>query len=257
MSFQLRLNLKLALAYALVGVLMLQFAIPPGYVTPLFPSAGIALFGVWRYGLRSLPGIFAGAMVVHATAMLRSDSEQLVWAFILIAAAGAVVQAVAGYYLIRKILGQHNPLRDQKSVLRFVFLVAPIAGLFSPMLGVGLLLLQGIVPAQTLVFTAINWWTGDFLGILIATPLLLVFLGRPAEAWRKRRLSVALPLGFALLILMLVFYVARGWEHDRLQRNLERDAQQISHLLSKRLDTQLDLMLALERLASVHPWLTQ
>ena len=73
MSFQLRLNLKLALAYALVGVLMLQFAIPPGYVTPLFPSAGIALFGVWRYGLHSLPGIFAGAMVVHATAMLRSD----------------------------------------------------------------------------------------------------------------------------------------------------------------------------------------
>ena len=257
MSFQLRLNLKLALAYALVGVLMLQFAIPPGYVTPLFPSAGIALFGVWRYGLHSLPGIFAGATVVHAAAMLRSDSEQLVWAFILIAAAGAVVQAVAGYYLIRKILGQHNPLRDQKSVLRFVFLVAPIAGLFSPMLGVGLLLLQGIVPAQTLVFTAINWWTGDFLGILIATPLLLVFLGRPAEAWRKRRLSVALPLGFALLILMLVFYVARGWEHDRLQRNLERDAQQISHLLSKRLDTQLDLMLALERLASVHPRLTQ
>jgi hypothetical protein len=64
----LQLNLKLALAYALAGVVMLQFAIPPGYVTPLFPSAGIALFAVWRYGLRSLPGVFAGALAVHAAA---------------------------------------------------------------------------------------------------------------------------------------------------------------------------------------------
>ncbi len=257
MRTHLQLNLKLALAYALAGVVMLQFAIPPGYVTPLFPSAGIALFAVWRYGLRSLPGVFAGALAVHAAALLRSDLTGAPWSLVLVAAAGSAAQAALGYCLVKIFLGRRNPLRDAKSVLRFVFLVAPLATLFNPGLSVVLMAWSGIVQPQILGFTGVNWWAGDLLGVLIATPLLLVFLGRPAEAWRKRRLSVALPLGFALLILLLVFYTARGWEHERLQRSLDRDAQEISHLLGKRLDTQLDLMLALERLASAHPHLTQ
>ena len=62
----------LTIAYALAGLLALQLAIPPGYVSPLYPAAGIALAAVLIHGNRVWPGIFIGSLIINSEAVLRS-----------------------------------------------------------------------------------------------------------------------------------------------------------------------------------------
>jgi integral membrane sensor domain MASE1 len=62
----------ITVAYAICGLLALHMAIPPGYVAPLYPSAGIALAGVLIYGGRIWPAIFLGALLTNIEAVLRS-----------------------------------------------------------------------------------------------------------------------------------------------------------------------------------------
>ena len=46
----------LALGYLVLGMAGLLLAIPPGYASPVFPAAGLALACVLRFGWRALPG---------------------------------------------------------------------------------------------------------------------------------------------------------------------------------------------------------
>ena len=51
-----RLNLALALGYAVLGGAGLMLGSPPSFATPIFPAAGLGLAVVLVYGMRALPG---------------------------------------------------------------------------------------------------------------------------------------------------------------------------------------------------------
>ena len=53
----LRHNAYAAMGYALLGLLGLLLAIPPGYASPVFPAAGLALALILVSGYRLLPGL--------------------------------------------------------------------------------------------------------------------------------------------------------------------------------------------------------
>jgi hypothetical protein len=59
-----------ALAYVVAGVLALLLAIPPGYASPLYPAAGVALASTLVYGWRMLPGVALGAFAVNLSLSL-------------------------------------------------------------------------------------------------------------------------------------------------------------------------------------------
>ena len=62
----LRPLLVTAIAYALTGWLARLLAIPPGYASPLFPAAGIALAAVLVYGRVAWAGVFIGSAITNA-----------------------------------------------------------------------------------------------------------------------------------------------------------------------------------------------
>lgn len=253
MSGFLRGNLLLALIYALTGWLALMIAVPPGYAAPLFPPAGIALAAMLVYGHRSLPGIFLGSLAVQMLAAMQSGFGGTVWPMLLLSASGATAQAWVGYLLALRLIGRDNPLDSQESIIPFMLVVAPVGALISPSLGtLSLYLMQGITLADA-AFTWMNWWAGDTLGVLIMVPLLMVFFGQPPAEWRSRRLNVAVPMLIALVVIAATFIQVSQWEERRLQAQLNRDAEHMASLVRKRFAAQLDQMLALERLATVHP----
>lgn len=246
--------LFLAVFYALAGYLALQTAVPPGYAAPLFPPAGIALAAVLIYGRRLLPGVFLGALVVQFLAARQSGLEPLdIWHFLLISSFGATLQAAFAHFLAMRLLGPGDALDCPQSVVRFVGIVAPLGCLVSPSAGTALLLLSGAISTADIVFTWVNWWAGDTLGVLIMLPLLMVFLGRPREIWWPRRMLVAVPMLVALGVLAATFIQVSDWEEKRLQAQLSRDGEHLTSLIRKRFDAQLDQVQALERLATVHP----
>ena len=251
----LRRSLLLGLGYGLAGWLALQIAIPPGYAAPLFPPAGIGLAALLIYGPRLLPGVFLGSLLVHFLATWQSGASGGAW--LLLPALGASLQAFLGYWLARRLIGLPNTLDTQRSIVCFVTVVAPLGCLASASVGVPFLLLKKIIPLEDALFTWMNWWSGDTLGVLIMVPLLLVFIGRPRADWRPRRMAVAVPMAIALSLLAFTFVQVRNWEFVRMQSEFNRDAEFLASLVQKRLDAQLDQMLALQRLATVHPGLNR
>jgi integral membrane sensor domain MASE1 len=111
----------LGLAYFIVARLALLLTIPPGYATAVWPAAGIALAGIMLFGREVWLGILIGSFLVniwtffdatHPAAILKSLP------LLVVIAAGATLQALAGAYLIQRLVGFPNLLdRIQNNLL--------------------------------------------------------------------------------------------------------------------------------------------
>eukprot|EP01137_Pigoraptor_chileana_P006930 Opistho-2@51816 len=66
-----------ALTYVLTGAASLQLAIPPGYASPLFPPAGIALAAALVYGWRVLPAVTLGSLSVQMLVYFNGDQQNV------------------------------------------------------------------------------------------------------------------------------------------------------------------------------------
>ncbi|MEU5024778.1 MASE1 domain-containing protein [Streptomyces milbemycinicus] len=137
-----------------------------GQVTPLWPPTGIALTCLLRLGLRAWPGITLGALLVNAPI---GPTVPAVVAIV----AGNTVAPVCSYLLLRR-MGFHTELNRLRDALSLVFLGALAGMLISSTVGTAVLDLQGALPADAFWSTWSVWWTGDAMGVLVVTPLLLV-----------------------------------------------------------------------------------
>ncbi len=213
-----------ALAYALAGKAALLLAVPPGFASPLYPAAGLALGALLIFGRRALPGIALGALFVNLS--IRSSLQGLTVASLLmpaVIAVGASLQAWAGDMLIKRFVRQPLELAEPREVLAFLG-AAIVSCLVSPTVANLALWLSGTIPAAAVPFSAATWWIGDVLGVLIVTPILLTLLGRPRAAWAPRRLSVGLSLALVMALLALGIMQVARWNNERVQSAFDRDA---------------------------------
>jgi PAS domain S-box-containing protein len=234
-----------ALCYALAGIAALPLAIPPGYSTPLYPAAGVALAALLMFGRRVLPAIFLGSLCVNlGTALLRGPFRPEMLAVPGAIAAGAALQALVGAFLVRRFVQQPLTLSEPRDI--GAFLCAGMAScLVNPAISNLALWLSGSVPTAELLFSASTWWIGDLLGVLIATPIILTLLGRPRDAWAPRRLSVGLTLALVTLLLALGIRQIVQWNSERLRTAFDHDAANAVQALVAQLREPLQALEAL------------
>jgi integral membrane sensor domain MASE1 len=113
------LYLILTIAYVASGKLGLMLALPPGYISPIFPAAGIAVAAALIGGRRMLPSIFLGSLLLnvyvgYATGHQINTIGLVVASFIAIA---STLQAAIGGWSLRRMIGYPLAL-DQGVVLR-------------------------------------------------------------------------------------------------------------------------------------------
>lgn len=144
-------------------------------VTPLWPPTGIALAFLCWLGPRALFGIALGAFLVNVTI---GPSLPAVLA---ITAGNTLAPAVS--FLLLQCTGFHVELDRFRDVLGLVFLGAFAGMSISATIGPAALVLSGAIPAAHFLSAASVWWTGDAMGVLTITPLLLVVRAYP---WRAR-----------------------------------------------------------------------
>ena len=253
-----RLNLALALGYAVLGGAGLMLGSPPSFATPIFPAAGLALAVVLVYGLRALPGAALGDfLLMLAFAWLRGGLNEDALAVAALSGLGAAARAGAGYWLIRR--WQRDTwrvLEREQDALRFVVLGGLVSGLVSASICVpGLLLLHSIVPAEALD-TWWAWYIGDALGIMLVTPLSLCFLLVRHDIWRDRCRRIGWPTLLALGIFSAVFYASTQWEKRTSAERLQADGLMIAHQISDRLSKHREIMLALRSFVEATPSLS-
>ncbi|MFF1648008.1 MASE1 domain-containing protein [Streptomyces sp. NPDC058240] len=174
--------LAVAAAYYAAGGLGLirEVSVHGAVVTPLWPPTGIALGALLYLGLSAWPGIALGALLVVAT--LSGSVTPSAFAVV----AGNTVAPVCAYLILRR-AGFHTELDRLRDGVMLVFLGALAGMVISATVGTGMLLLDGKLPLSGFWPVWAAWWSGDAMGVLVVTPLLLVLrrlrMPRTTDRW--------------------------------------------------------------------------
>ncbi len=241
--------LYVALAYFIAGKLSYFSVIHPGYDAAIWPASGVALASVLLYGYRIWPSIFLGAFIING--LIAPWSNQVLECFLsllvtLVISAGASLQAVLGAYLVQRFAEFPNEFVKGNKVFLFFFYGGGFSALVNSTLSVGILVLTGRTPALDVLYKWAIWWIGDFLGILIFAPLVLVWLW-PLKSWITRRLTLSLTVCALFSITAVGVYSAKRHGHDELKGDFNLQASAMKSALEKNILAHLNTLYSLER----------
>ncbi|MBY0238726.1 MAG: CHASE domain-containing protein [Burkholderiaceae bacterium] len=179
-----------ALAYYALARLGLLLALDQSNASPVWPPSGFALALLLRFGMPLWPAILAGAFCANV-AVFKSNNvaaDAVIFATSAAIAIGNTLEAVLAAWLARRWRVRPQRMESQQEVYLYVAIAAG-AALVAAATGALILGASGIVPAAALTTVAGTWWTGDFLGLLIISPLLLVLLQQRPRRDRGSGLS--------------------------------------------------------------------
>lgn len=197
-----RMNLSRAalivFAYWALAKIALVFATMNGNLTVVWLPSGFAVFVLLTMGSRRWPAILAGAFLAGVSA----GDAYLV--SLLIALGNTLEPLAIAWALKRMRFDIHlRRGRDYTVFLPVVFLVA----FFNALLGGGVLTFAGIGPMRNMLGVMQQWWMGDVFGVVLLTPLLLLWR-KPRHVEGLRQVEFAVLFAGAFLVGQIVF---DGW----------------------------------------------
>jgi signal transduction histidine kinase/ActR/RegA family two-component response regulator len=228
---------------------MLGLASPQDHVEPLYLSAGFGLAFVLGWGQAMVLPVGLGSATMLTISHWPAPGPAGFWPFLVLAMTtfcGAALQAWAGARLAGR--GQDLPLEHPLDIGRFLLIAGPVCCLINAGLTVPAMVTLGILPMQHAVQAGLSWWTGDTLGVLIGTPLMLTMVGRPADLWRARRVILGIPLLVTTMLLSLTIHQVQLWEAEREQSVFDQDVETLNSAVNLRLNGYLDGLEALHGL---------
>lgn len=192
--------LGLALLYAVLAKVMLDFFATNHMVSLVWPPSGLALAVLLVWGRKYWPGIFIGAAL--ANALMGGP-----WWMAILIGFGNSMEAVLATWLLFNTRRFNAALAHQQNYL-WLCLAGAVAACVSAGTGVTALWLAGIVNTPAGISqNLLNWWQGDVLGMLVITPLLLVWRHPPRD-WAGHAWEVIACFGLAFLVGQVAFL---GW----------------------------------------------
>ncbi|MFF0223939.1 MASE1 domain-containing protein [Streptomyces sp. NPDC004629] len=210
-----------ALYYA-SGRLGLLRQLVRGQVTPLWPPTGIALAGLLLLGQRVWPGIALGAFLIN---IALGPSLPAVLAI----TAGNTLAPICSFALLHR-AGFRTTMNHLRDVLGLIFLGAFTGMLISATVGSDTLHFAGALPDDRFWPTWWVGWTGDAMGVLMVTPVLLILRSAhrpkdvPRSRWVEGSLLVVATAAVAVLEaspapLVLLAFPVLIWAALRFQRS--------------------------------------
>jgi signal transduction histidine kinase len=166
----------LTAVYFAAGTLGLSLAIVNDSASAVWPPAGLAVGALLVLGARVWPAIVAGAFLVNYTNSHHVSAS-------LFMAAGNTLEAVAGFWLITRYAGGTRAFDRPYLTLRF----AVFGGVVAPVIAatVGTVALRAFGRADPIDTAAVwlTWWLGDAVGIVIVTPVIVMWARPPLKEW--------------------------------------------------------------------------
>ncbi|TAD74158.1 MAG: hypothetical protein EA001_15870 [Oscillatoriales cyanobacterium] len=240
-------SLGVAIAYGGIGLLSGYLALPPGYASPVWPAAGLALLGVLCWGRKAYPGIWFGSCCLNMAIGLKASGE-LTPVNVLVAvtiALGAVTQAAFGNWLLAKLFKRPIWLAEVPGILAFLILAGPASCLVGATIGNSALLISGSLSPAGFIESWWNWWIGDSLGVVAILPIGTIYLLKQRRiplilqketAQERHFLSYILPVLLALVSTILIFEESQNREQQRIEAVFQSDV----HIITQRLQDNLD-----------------
>ncbi len=188
----------LAAFYFIAGKFGLSLAIIHPSASMVWPASGLAFAAVLLWGYRLWPGVFLGAFLVNIT-------TQGTLLTTLGVAAGNTLESLLGAWLIQQFANGPKVFERARNIFKFVLLAAFLSTTVSATFGVTSLALGGYVPWSSYGAVWLTWWFGDITGVLLAGPVVVIWVTQPYPTLKFSRILEAVGL---LLTLALTGYFA-------------------------------------------------
>jgi signal transduction histidine kinase len=240
--------LLVAAGYYVSGRLGLLLALPPGYASAAWPPSGIALAGLLLAGWRVVPGIWLGSFLLNVGTAFSPDALLVSLGVPAVIATGAAAQAALGAWLIRYRGYPSNILTAGTDVIPLLVIGGPLVCLLNATVAVGTLWLAGSVPDAAVPYNWFTWWVGDSIGVLLFTPLVLLWSVRPWHTWLRRQVYVTAPLALLFAVVVLLFVAVTRREEARIESGFRDLAADLHQTLRVRLDGALAVLSSIEGL---------
>ncbi len=177
---------------------------PPLAITPWNPPPGLSLALLLRYGTRNGPWLFVAAL---AAEILVRGTEMPIAVLLLSCALPAAVYTSA-VVLLRGPLKFNSEFATLRDATVFCGTVALATALLAVAF-VSLFYADGLLPEGVFAKSVAQYWIGDLIGIVVTTPLVLVFIRGPWLRFRGPDTETGAQAGAVLLSLWIVF--GSGW----------------------------------------------
>lgn len=182
----------LTAVYFAAGTLGLSLAIVNDSASAVWPPAGLAVGALLILGARVWPAIAVGAFLVNYT-----NSNHVSEALFI--AAGNTLEAVAGFRLINRYAGGTRAFERPFSTLRFALFGGVIAPVIAATVGTFALRAFGRTDPIDPAAVWLTWWLGDAVGIIIVTPVIVMWARPPLKRWTLWRAVEMIAVGAAVV----------------------------------------------------------
>ncbi|MEH6575877.1 MAG: EAL domain-containing protein [Amphritea sp.] len=237
------------LAYILVAKLSISlFAIPPSDASAIWPAAGISISAIMLLGYRACLGLFIALLLFYLDSWLSLTSfADLVrsLSFSALLSVAALLQAAVAVFLIDRFVGRNNTLIDDRIIIRFLFIVGPVASLVAATVAMSVFVIFNILPPAEFLVNWLTWWIGDSIGAMLMVPLLLTLFQRQQAAFYNRRITVGLPLLAMMLVISAIFFITLSHEEDERKRVFNRQAQALHTHIEDRFEANMEVLYSL------------
>ncbi|HYS70419.1 MAG TPA: MASE1 domain-containing protein, partial [Gemmatimonadaceae bacterium] len=168
-------------------------------VSSAWPPSGIAFAVLVLLGLRFWPAIAVGAFVVNLLGGIPPVGALSI-------ATGNTLEAFVGVWLLTRIVRFHPALDRLRDVLALVLLGATASTAISATVGTIALKVFGGAGGRPMETIWLAWASGDSIGILILTPLILVWAtGGPPKITLRDTVEAGM-LGVILVVFTTVLF---------------------------------------------------
>ncbi len=193
----------LMLGYAVLAWLGMWLASPPVYAAPIWPAAGLALFGLLIWGRHYWPAVWLGgfgADFLHKTWLAGDEPGLAVMLITAIPAVAATLGAWLGAVWLAPLADSRRQAEREGEVLLRLVLAAPVACTLSATAGISTMYLFGGLSVELLLGNWLAWWSADTLGVLMIAPFLLPLL---SDAYRETTATVLKMMFLPLLVIIV------------------------------------------------------
>lgn len=173
----------------------------PVWSSPIWPASGLALAFTLIRGPRMLGGVYLG--LVPTQFFFWGTQSYLLAIF---APLGNVAETYLAWLLLRKVTPHFSDrLKTPKDIAIFLVLAPWLPSLLSAFLVQGLLQLLAVVPPERFLGEVVVYSLGNATGILLVTPMILVWRNSPRFFWRSPE-AAQLILVFSMVLSALALY---------------------------------------------------
>lgn len=184
--------LSLAIGYTILARLVLTFATANGNATIFWIPGGFALATLLIWGWKYWPAIFIGAL---SAGLLVEDPPGVS----LLLALGNTLETLSAFWILNKVKGFNLDLNKTSNFLQLAT-AGVLASVISAVIGPLALFSAGFIPSSALFKHFLNWWQADILGIVLGTPIFLIWRQAPRGWLKKEQILETFILFFACFL---------------------------------------------------------